>query len=172
MGYGYRLQHFHRERGNWLQIDRGVYRFPDFPDSPYEDLIRWALWSRDRRGRTQAVVSHETALSLHELGDVMPGRVHLTVPTRFRKRPPGGCILHRGDLAAEEIEAREGFLVTTPLRTILDVAESALSPEHLSSAIRDALSRGIVRKDRLLEAATSPRARERIIPFLVLETAG
>lgn len=166
-GYSYRQQHFHRERGKWLRIDRGVFRYRDYPSSPREDLIQWALWSRDRGGRIRAVVSHESALALHELGDVMPGKVHLTVPPGFRKRPLGGCVLHRGELAESGIEVREGFLVTTPLRTILDLAAGDLSPEHLAAAVRDALSRGLTRRAHLLEAKLSPRGRMRIMEALL-----
>jgi hypothetical protein len=166
VGYSYPQQHFHRERGNWLWVDRGVFRLREYPPSPHEDLIRWALWSRDRQGRIRAVVSHDTALSLHELGDAMGGKAHLTVPPGFRKQPSGGCVLHRAALPAPDIELRDGFLVTTPLRTLLDLAESDLSPEHLASALRDALARGVVRRSRLLSAETSPKARQRLLDAL------
>jgi predicted transcriptional regulator of viral defense system len=144
-------------------VDRGIFRFPDFPGWPHEDLIRWALWSCDRRGTIQAVVSHETALSVYDISDLMPAKVHLTVPPAFRKQPPGGCIMHRAILDPKDVVRREGFLITTPLRTILDVADSPLSPEHLEGAIRDALQRGLVWRGRLIEAELPPLARERLL---------
>lgn len=162
VGYGYRQQHFHRERGNWLTIERGIYRFPDFPDGDHEDLIRWALWSRDRKGQTLAVVSHEAALGLHELGEVMPADIHLTVPPGFRKRPSRGCVLHRARLCAAEIEEHLGFFATTPVRTLLDVAGSALSPEHLQSAIRDGLARGVIWRGSFERLPAPPGALRRI----------
>jgi predicted transcriptional regulator of viral defense system len=162
VGYTYRQQHFHRERGNWLLIDRGLFRLRDYPSSPYEDLIRWAFWSRDRRGKIRAVVSHESALAFHDLGDVMPARLHLAVPKGFRKRPPGACVLHYTALADQEIEHHEGFRVTTPLRTIKDIAESTVSPEHLISALRDALSRGLIRRKQLEENGMSHSGRQRL----------
>ncbi|MBI3447775.1 MAG: hypothetical protein HY049_02455 [Acidobacteria bacterium] len=161
-GYGYRLQHFHRTNGNWQQVARGLYRFPDHLESPHDDLIRWSLWSRDRQGRTQAVVSHETALVIHEISDVMPAKIHLTVPPGFRKRIARACVLHRGVIPDSEIEAREGFLLTKSLQTLRDVAEGDLSPEHLAAAIRDALRKGLVRMKVLLQARVSPHARERL----------
>lgn len=161
-GYGYRLQHFHRTRGNWMTIGRGIYRYPDYPDSLHEDLVRWALWSRGRKGQTQAVVSHDTALALHEMGDVMPGVVHLTVPPGFRKPAAGNCELHRGRLGPDDVEERPGFLVTTPLCTLLDVAVSALSPEHLAAAVRSALDRGLVRRARIEAAQVSSKGRQRL----------
>lgn len=161
-GYAYSQQHFHRQRGNWLQIERAIFRLRDFPPAEHEDLIRWSLWSRDQKGAPQAVVSHDTALTLHELSDVMPARVHLTVPPGFRKKHPPGCVLHKASLATEEIETRTGYRVTRPLRTLLDVAASPLSQEHLERAVHDALERGMVRHRSLETAACAPMARQRL----------
>jgi predicted transcriptional regulator of viral defense system len=167
VGYSYRQQHYHRECGNWLLIERGIYRYPDFPASDHEDLIRWSLWSRNRKGQAQAVVSHASALDIHGLSDVMPGRVHLTVPPGFRKRPRGRCNLHRGRLEAAGAEEREGFRVTTPLRTILDMAAANLSLDHLAAAIRDAVRKGLVRRAHLLEVKGPSRVRERLLEALL-----
>jgi predicted transcriptional regulator of viral defense system len=166
-GYAYSQQHFHVSRGNWLKVDRGLFRLRDFPPGEREDLIRWSLWSRNRKGDPQAVVSHDTALTIHALSDVMPDRVHLTVPTGFRKKALPGCVLHRADLAPSDVESRIGYQVTTPLRTLLDVAGGPLSQEHLNKAVHDALERGLVRR-RLLETATcSPAARRRLDQALI-----
>jgi len=161
-GYTYRQQHYHRSRGNWLLIDRGVFRLRDFPPGEREDLIRWSLWSRNQKGVPLAIVSHETALTVHDLSDVMPERVHLTVPKGFRKKVPAGCVLHLASLAEEEIEPRPGYLVTTPLRTVLDVADSTLSQEHVNAAVREALERGLVRRGLLQSARCRRAARERL----------
>jgi len=151
-GYGYRLQHYHRERGHWLPVGHGLFRLDRYPEGENEDLVRLYLWSRNRDGEPQAVVSHETALRLHGLSDLMPDKVHLSVPKGFRKRPPRGVVLHKSDLSEAEAEDWNGFRVTTPLRTILDVARSReVSPEHLESAVREAVARGLVRRKRLRE---------------------
>ena len=162
VGYAYSQQHYHCSRGNWLRIDRGLFRLRDFPPGEREDLIRWSLWSRDQKGIPQAVVSHDTAFTVHDLSDVMPERVHLTVPRGFRKRVPAGCILHFASLADEEIETRLGYSVTTPLRTLIDVAGSALSQEHLDAAVKEALERGLVRRSVLGSARCEPAARRRL----------
>lgn len=151
-GYGYRLQHYHRERGHWIPVGHGLFRMSRYPEGEDEDLVRLYLWSRDREGEPQAVVSHETALRLHGLSDLMPEKVHLSVPKGFRKRPPIGIVLHKSDLSEADVEHRNGFRVTTPLRTVLDIARSReVSPEHLESAVRDAVARGLVRRKRLKE---------------------
>jgi predicted transcriptional regulator of viral defense system len=165
-GYAYSQQHFHAARGNWLQIDRGLFRLHDYPPGEREDLIRWSLWSRNQRGVPQAVISHDTALTVHELSDVMPSRVHLTVPPGFRKKIPPGCVLHKANLASGDVELRDGYQVTTPLRTLLDVALSPLSQEHLNAAVSDALERGLVRRRQLETASCSPEVRRRLAPAL------
>jgi predicted transcriptional regulator of viral defense system len=145
-----------------LKIDRGLFRLRDFPPAEREDLIRWSLWSRDQKSVPQAVVSHDTALTVHELSDVMPARVHLTVPPGFRKKVPPGCVLHKANLTPKETESRTGYRVTTPLRTLLDVADSPLSQEHLDRAVRDALERGLVRRHSLETTPRPPEIRHRL----------
>ncbi len=137
-GYSYQVQRYHVQRGDWLRVDRGLYRLADWPASQHEDLVRWTLWSRGR-----AVVSHETALAVHELGDMMPARVHLTVPPSFRMRAPA-VVIHKGLLAPSDVERFEGFSVTTPVRSILDAAVAGTEVDQLARTIYDARERGLL----------------------------
>lgn len=155
-GYGYRHLDYHETARNFERIDHGLYRLPEVPRTEHDDLIRLSLWSRNQKDEPQAVVSHETALVLHELGDLLPGVVHLTVPPRFRKVPPTGCVLHKSALGSADFEDRVGFRVTTPLRTILDAAAGGVSQAELEKAVAEALSRGIVRKKALEDAVAHP----------------
>lgn len=142
-GYSYQNQRYHIQRGNWLRVDRGIFRLPEWPHGEHEDLVRWTLWSRNR-----GVISHQTALAVHELGDVMPARVHMTVPPTFRAEAPG-ISLHKGKLPKGDIDHREGFSVTTPLRSILDSAAQKLEVDHLGRVIDDALERGLITRKAL-----------------------
>jgi predicted transcriptional regulator of viral defense system len=153
VGYSYPAQSYHVHRGNWHKVVRGIYRLPEWPVGPREDLVRWTLWSRGR-----AVVSHETALSVHELGDADPARVHLTVPLAFRREEPA-AVLHRADLPADDIEERDGYRVTTPLRSLLDVASGELDFDQLARAIAEALNRGMTNRRALLARADEFGAR-------------
>lgn len=74
-----------------------------------EHYVRLMLWSRDRAGNIQAVVSHETAFHAYELSDVMPARIHLTVPKDFRKQTPSGVQLYRQDLLEFDLTERDGY---------------------------------------------------------------
>jgi predicted transcriptional regulator of viral defense system len=162
-GYGRQHLDYHAKAGNFERVDHGLYRLPTVPRSREDDLIRLSLWSRGREDEPQAVISHETALAIHELGELLPHATHLTVPRSFRKRPPRGCLLHHATLSASHVEEREGFRVTTPLRTILDVAlGTSVSSEQLRRIVKSALERGLVRKPALTFAIKSDPANERL----------
>jgi len=111
-------------------------------------------------------VSHESALVLHDLSELLPAEIHLTVPPKFRKDPPAGCVLHKARLAPKDIEERAGFRVTVPLRTLLDVAASGVPEEQLQKAVPDALARGLVRRNKLLEAAKKSPRSQRLLRIL------
>lgn len=155
-GYSYQAQRYHAQRGNWLVIDRAVYRFREFsdlPDEGDEQLVRWTLWSKGR-----AVVSHATALAVHDLGTANPSRIHLTVPRGFR-RTSDVVTLHRAELADTDIEDRAGYRVTVPSRAIAECAADDEDQDVIDSAVAEALDRGIVTRRRLLHAAQPLGAR-------------
>lgn len=162
LGYAYPEQSYHVKEGNWLKVVRGIFRLREYPLPERGDLVVLTLKSADRSGMPQAVVSHETALALHELGDANPAAIHLTVPPGFRKRLPPQTMLHRARLDAAEWEEREGYRVTTPLRTLLDIAASPESWPLLEGAVRDALERGLVRRTQLLTASEREPERSRL----------
>jgi predicted transcriptional regulator of viral defense system len=154
VGYSYQAQKYHADRGNWQRVDRGVFRLPEWPVGQHDDLVRWSLWSRGK-----AVVSHDTALAVYDVGDFNPSLVHLTVPLNFR--PKASAIrLHRAELPAEDIRPYDGFRITTPLRSLLDIAVESYEVEQLSTAIGDALRAGLVTRRQLLARADGfgPRA--------------
>jgi predicted transcriptional regulator of viral defense system len=151
-GYGYPHLEYHVSTGAFERVEHGLYRLTDMPVAENDDLIRLSLWSRNRADEPQAIVSHESALVLHELTELLPDEIHLTVPPGFRKVAPQGCVLHKGVLLPAEVEERIGFRVTTPLRTLLDVAAGTTSEEQLEKAVTEALGRGLVRRNRLIEA--------------------
>ncbi len=161
-GYRYPQQVYQRRIGAWEQIDHGIFRLRHFPQSEHEDLVRWSLWSRNRYGEPQATISHDTAADLYGFGDVMPAKIHLTVPPGFRKRAPDACVLHIARLAPTDIVVRGGFQITTPLRTVIDLAGSPLAEDQFTKVLRDALRSGRVRRKHLLDATLPEQARQRI----------
>lgn len=158
-GYSYRDQHYHTTRSNWLKEARGIYRLRDYPLPSRPDLVVVSLLSHDRSGKPQVVVSHESALSLFELSDANPARIHLTVRPGFRKNLGERVFLHTSKLEERDWEEHQGYRVTTPLRTLLDIATTPASWAYLPDAVYDALRRGLVRSSQLLLAEGDERTK-------------
>ncbi len=166
-GYDYPHLAYHLQTGNFERASHGLYRLPTIPPADNDDLIRLSLWSRGRDDIPQAVVSHASALFLHQLSDVLPAKIHLTVPPSFRKATPPGCVLYKARLVAAAKEAREGFTVTTPLQTLRDAATvPGVTDEQLDRAITEAIRRGLVRESILKQAlghVLSPARRQHLV---------
>jgi len=92
--------------------------------------------------------------------------IHFTVPSGFRKKTPKGCVAHKGKVSCDEKEQREGFFITTPLRTIVDSAESSLSMDYLQQAIKEACDRGILQIIDIVSAEMSEKAKNKITALL------
>jgi predicted transcriptional regulator of viral defense system len=60
-------------------------RLADFPTAEGPDLMLRYPWSKNREKIPEGTYSHITALSLHELLDLMPSKLHMTVPESFRR---------------------------------------------------------------------------------------
>jgi predicted transcriptional regulator of viral defense system len=165
-GYAYPHLEYHVSTGSFERVDHGLYRLATVPAGENDELVRLSLWSRNREDKPQAVVSHESALVLHDLTELLPGAVHLTVPPKFRKTLPLGCLLHKGNLSPAEVEHRTGFRVTTPLRTLLDVARGEISREQCEKAVAEALTRGLVRRSKLVEAVRKDSRLHRLSQIL------
>lgn len=133
--------------GLFIRVARGVYRLTRFPASPHEDLF--VAWLKTGRS---AVISHESALSLYELSDVLPGEIHVIVP-RTSSRRRKGIRQHTNRLAPDEVTRRQGLPVTTVARTIADVSMSGLAAELILQALHEAIRRGLVTGEELLSYA-------------------
>jgi hypothetical protein len=112
------------------------------------------------------VISHQSALSIHELSDVSPTRVHLTLPTtvRIRRQVPKGFVIHYADLAPADVERVEGVPVTTPARSIRDLHASHVGNDLVGQAIADGRRSGslsMAEADRLERelVGTTPKRR-------------
>jgi predicted transcriptional regulator of viral defense system len=164
-GYADNTHPHHVRNGNWVREYRGIYRLSRFPLATRPDLMLWQLWAHNRRGEPQGTFSHNTALSLHALSDVMPAKLDMTVPPGFQRMAaiPRVLRLHGGRLADDDIEMTDGVRVTTPLRTLVDVVvEDRLAADLQVQAFREALQRGLVMAQQLAQVKTSRRARQRL----------
>lgn len=155
-GYSTHLLRKHILAGRVMRPQRGIYRLVHFPAGEHEALVTTWLWSEQA-----GVISHQTALSLHGLSDLMPAKVHLTLPagwSRRRLRVPPDVVLHHADVPREDRAWFSAVPITNPRRTLNDCARADLSPEMLRHAAQQALRRGLVTKSELgaVEAALEP----------------
>jgi len=129
-------------RGTVERVAHGVYRMPVIAPTGLEQLMEATLWPRG-----QGVLSHETALDLHDLCDVNPAEIHVTVPCAHRvtRKVPSLYAIHRRDLKQTETTRHEGIPVVTPSRAILDGIETHLRADLLHQAIETADRRGLIR---------------------------
>jgi predicted transcriptional regulator of viral defense system len=153
-GYSPQLLLHHLSSGRALRVQRGIYRLVHFPAGDHESLVRAWLWSQQA-----GTFSHQTALALHGLSDVLPAHLHLMVPIAWKRRRfrlPRGIVLHY----AEEVPKRDRTWfgpvpVTSVQRTLNDCARDGLSPELLRAATRQALRRGLVTREELADVKVS-----------------
>lgn len=137
LGYSYQAQAHHVRACNWHRVDRGLFRLAEWVPEIHDDLRCWTLWSKN-----QAVVSHETALSVHGAGELESARVHLTVPPGF-SRDDDAVVLHHSDLPDTDVLDQAGFRITTAARSLADVAAAGADEDQLDRAITDATEAGL-----------------------------
>lgn len=165
-GYSYQAQAHHVAAGNWLRVDRGLFRLAEWIPEVHDDLIRWTLWSRGR-----AVVSHESALAVHGIGELETPRVQLTVPLGFTMRDDA-VSLHFADLPDGDVEQRTGFRVTTILRSLVDVAAHSADDDQLGRVIAQAREAGRFTLRQLRERAEALDVRAALHVERALAEAG
>ena len=165
-GFAETTHSYHIKVGNWIREHRGIYRLADYPTAERPDLMLWYLWSQNRKEVPEGTYSHETALSLHELSDLMPSKLHMTVPKEFRRNSklPEILVLYRARIDRDEVQEMHGVRVTRPLRTIVDlVASGHVDRSQLKQAAEEAIRRGLIRKpeiDRIPDDKVQTSLRE------------
>jgi len=157
LGFSAQLLGHHARVGRFERVRRGLYRLRDYPVAEHEEIRAAWLPMRER-----AVVSHESALELHGLSDVVPDRVHLTVPRTDRgARVPSRVALHTTATppAGSDVVRRAGVAVTSPARSIVDAVAAGSAPEQIQVAIEQALRQGMTTPSQLrrLAATKAPR---------------
>ena len=152
-GFSRSLLAYHLGTGRFERVKPRIYRLVQFPTSPHEDL--YVAWLQ---AGPRAVISHDSALALYNLSDLLPSQVHVTVPSTTSRRRTG-LRFHTKQLEPGDVARYEGLPVTTVLRTLADVAAAGLADEQVRQAIHEALRRGLITRDSLLQRTTSRGGR-------------
>lgn len=168
-GYAENTHPYHVQAGNWVREHRGIYRLTRFPATDRPDLALWSLWSSNRKEEVEGVYSHQTAISLFNLSDLNPAKLHMTVPRSFRRNSetPGILVLHYADLSESDVQTGPGYKFTRPLRTILDLIESSeVEKNFIRQALTQAVDRGIITRQQIRDAKLSEPTRKLIEEML------
>ena len=165
IGYSYQAQKYHVDYGNWERVNRGIYRIPEWPIGPHDDLVRWVLWSKGR-----AVVSHDSAAAAYGLGVANPSRIHLTVPPDFTMSDPHVVLYHRF-LPDSDTSVLDGAAITTVERTVVDIIESHVDEEFIQAIADDAIEAGSVTRRRLMRRLEELNKTSQIRGERLLESA-
>jgi len=145
-------------RGRLHPVARGVFAVGR------PELSRYGRWMAAVLScGPDAVLSHSSAAALWGF-ETQSGRVEVSVPAaRFPRRP--GIIVHRrGVLAPHGVTRRHGIPVTTPVATLIDLA-NRLSQRRLEVAINEADKLDLTDPERLRSALASQPSR-RGVPAL------
>jgi predicted transcriptional regulator of viral defense system len=138
----------------WLEhVSQGVYRFADWPSSAEDPYMEAVLWTRDPR----VALSHETALSVYELSDINPDKIHVTIPARAkplrRQAMPRALAVHYENLDTDQIGWWQGIPTVTVPTAIDQCIQVGVRPDLVEQAITAARRQGRV------DAATARRQR-------------
>ncbi len=155
-GYSPQLLVHYVQTGKAVRVRRSIYRLVHFPAGDHEELVAAWLWSEQA-----GVISHQTALALNGLSDVLPAHIHITLPAAWRRRRfrvPDGVVLHHAVVPPEDRAWFGAVPTTNPWRSLNDCARHGFSPDLLRQAALQALRRGLVTKPQIgdVEAALKP----------------
>ena len=160
-GFSKQLLSMHTAKGRFVRHLRGIYRLVDFTpterpltpiDRAQDDLVVAWLWSG-----SVGVISHESALLLHDLSDALPARVHITLPAADelrRREVPSSFVLYFKDIQPIDRAWMGPVPITTSVRTVLDVTAAHGDPNLVRQAVDQGLRRALFRVWDLVPAIT------------------
>jgi prepilin-type processing-associated H-X9-DG protein len=120
----------HCRKGEWLYVDRGLYRLPDSVESKESWLMRWVLWARTRSGRPVGVVRNRSALYYYGVIDSLLEIVELYVPQEFKRLSADGCSIVKTDLEGIHYRVFGRLRVTSPMQSLGDCMADPLIPRQ------------------------------------------
>ncbi|MDR5698496.1 type IV toxin-antitoxin system AbiEi family antitoxin domain-containing protein [Agromyces aerolatus] len=146
------------DSGDLIRLAHGVYRDAGAPGPEHEELHAAWLATEPKRLAYErladrppsAVVSGESAASLHAIGNLRATRSELTTATRRQTRRTDVHYRTR-KLPAEDVTVRGGLPVTTRERTIADLVETREDLTNVGNALRDAVNQSELDTSRLAE---------------------
>ena len=147
------------EYGQTVRVGHGVYRIVGAPTDPNEDLrVAWLrLDPRStprQRTRTPTLwVSHRSAARVHGLGVFVTDTPEFISTRKLQPRFPARIRVRSAGLDRDEWVIRDGFALTSVVRTMEDLSAERLDRGHLGQFLADAIRTGAATREELQEAA-------------------
>jgi hypothetical protein len=150
------------QKGRLHEIGQGVYAVGR------PELTRCGRWMAAVLACGEgAALSHRSAAALWEIGNEWGSRVDVSIRRKSDLRRAGIRIHARPSLPAKEITIREGIPVTTPVRTLIDVA-TELARNRLERAVNEADKRNLVDPESLRSALDDRAGQPGVRPLRAL----
>ncbi len=138
------------KNGSVKRLDHGVYRINGTGVDPHQQLrVAWLrltpdLSPRERTVKPRIWVSHRSAASLFGLGVAIADVPEFISDRRMQTRAEIRIHVRSGGIERREWTVYDGFAVTTPARTLSDLAADHMDGGHLGRIASDALARGLM----------------------------
>ncbi|WP_411731598.1 type IV toxin-antitoxin system AbiEi family antitoxin domain-containing protein [Paeniglutamicibacter sp.] len=143
------------ERGNLERLQHGVYAVAGAPVDPHREIqsawlgLNPSIPAYERIAEPEVeLISHASAANLHGLGNVDADDIEFTVARRRQSRRTD-IRFHRADVPRNDRTLKNGMPVTTPARTVQDLAAIGIDGGHLAPITRDAIVKAGVDMDDL-----------------------
>jgi len=140
------------------RLNHGVYRIAGTGYERHQPLrVAWLRLTRELSARERTLkphlwVSHRSAAALFDLGVAIADVPEFISDRRLQARANVKIHLRSGGLSREDWTVYDGFAVTTPARTIADLAADHMDGGHLGRVASDALARGLTTESEVEEA--------------------
>jgi predicted transcriptional regulator of viral defense system len=144
--------------GHLDHVRHGVYASTGAAITPARDQqAAWlalnpavAAWERPPLDPDGGVLSHQSAINLHGLGELFNDRITFTTPRRRTSRDPD-LWFKIAKLAEHDVTHVDNLPVTTVLRTICDLLDQHIDGGHIATIIREGVIANMVGLDELAD---------------------
>ena len=129
-------------RGRLERVSRGVYRIGQVPVTQYAPLMQAVLWP----GFPEACVSHDSALDVWDISDILPNQIHVTVGAkrRIEREIPNRYVIHYEDLDPREVTWFESIPTVAAGTAIRQCLETGVPTYLIRQALERSVRTGIV----------------------------
>ena len=129
-------------RGRLERVSRGVYRIGQVPVTQYAPLMQAVLWP----GFPEACLSHDSALDVWDVSDILPNEIHVTVGAkrRIERAVPDRYVIHRENLPPSEVTWFESIPTVTTATAIRQCLATGVPTYLIRQALERSARTGIV----------------------------